>query len=104
MDFQPLHYALSETLKGLLDKLPTEDDQMGELSFPHLRWMCDTAMSNVAIWPVDKTSRWVGYIQGVMVVRGVLDVAEERDRTRPLFHKAYSQMNQNIPDTLQRNS
>ena len=40
--------------------------------------------------PNDKLGRWVGFIQGVMVMRGWIDVEEERDRTRPIFKQAYN--------------
>lgn len=33
----------------------------------------------------DKAHRWLGYVQGCMVMRGWLDVDQERDRTRPFF-------------------
>lgn len=35
--------------------------------------------------PVPKLCRWLGYIQGVLIVRGVTTVDRERDWTRPLF-------------------
>jgi hypothetical protein len=35
--------------------------------------------------PVAKMSRWLGYIQGVMIERGFTTVRAERDWTRPLF-------------------
>ena len=54
----------------------------------HLTWMCDTALSETE-WTDDKISRWLGFIQGVMIMRGLLNVEEERDFSRPLFHQAY---------------
>ncbi|QIV65879.1 hypothetical protein Cp1R7AA1_166 [Mesorhizobium phage Cp1R7A-A1] len=35
--------------------------------------------------PVPKLCRWLGYIQGVLIERGLTTVQEERDWTRPLF-------------------
>lgn len=35
--------------------------------------------------PLMKLSRWLGYIQGVLIERGVTSVEKERDWTRPLF-------------------
>lgn len=35
--------------------------------------------------PLVKLSRWLGYVQGVLVTRGVTTVTIERDATRPLF-------------------
>lgn len=36
--------------------------------------------------PEDKANRWLGFVQGVMIAGGVLDIEYERDYTRPLFH------------------
>lgn len=35
--------------------------------------------------PVPKLCRWLGYIQGVLIERGLTTVQAERDWTRPLF-------------------
>lgn len=73
----------------------------GKYSSSHLINMLNTLNENVEIWSIDKTNRWLGFIQGVMTVYGLLDVDEERDFTRPLFHKYYKENNINIPKTLE---
>ena len=35
--------------------------------------------------PLMKLNRWLGYIQGVLISRGITTITEERDWTRPLF-------------------
>lgn len=35
--------------------------------------------------PICKMNRWLGFVQGVLISRGVTTVNEERDFTRPLF-------------------
>jgi hypothetical protein len=35
--------------------------------------------------PLMKLNRWLGYIQGVLIERGITTVQIERDWTRPLF-------------------
>ncbi len=35
--------------------------------------------------PIVKISRWLGYVQGVLIERGLTTVEAERDWTRPLF-------------------
>jgi hypothetical protein len=35
--------------------------------------------------PLMKLNRWLGYIQGALITRGITTVEEERDWTRPLF-------------------
>lgn len=59
------------------------------LSLEHIAWMIDTTLSVEAEkWPIDKLSRWLGFIQAVLVMRGVTTVKRERDLTRPLFTQA----------------
>lgn len=57
--------------------------------FAHLQWMCDEAMGQAENWPVDKLSRWLGFVQGVLTANNVITVAGEREFSRPLFHAAY---------------
>jgi hypothetical protein len=35
----------------------------------------------------DKANRWLGFVQGILTVGGLIDVDSERDYTRPLFHE-----------------
>tara|TARA_Y100001973_G_C5105040_1_gene284667 strand:- start:59 stop:388 length:330 start_codon:yes stop_codon:yes gene_type:complete len=55
----------------------------------NLIWMCETAITNLDDFPIDKTNRWLGFVQGCMAVYGMIDVDEERNLSRPLFHSAY---------------
>jgi len=68
----------------------------------HLLWMCDTAVVQAAGWPDDKTSRWLGFVQGVMTVQGLLTVAGEREFSRPLFHAAYAEQGRVLPASVGR--
>lgn len=58
---------------------------------PHLFWMCETMVNNLKDddYPLDKASRWLGYVQGCLVMKGMLNVDEERDFSRPLFSPHY---------------
>ena len=103
----PVRVALQKTLQGLLDMLPSEGAEnqgtpvegIAEAQTPHLRWMLNHCLGHFMEWPVDKTSRWIGFVQGVMACRGLLDCNEERDRTRPFFHEAYKATGQAVPKT-----
>lgn len=98
----PIRNALCETLDGLICMIPAATEEGdSRTSWQNLRWMTTQALTHVNVWPVDKTSRWIGFIQGVLAVRGYLDVDEERNRTRPLFHKAYEEIGLAIPKTSQ---
>lgn len=49
------------------------------------RFMEETVASCDAALPICKLNRWLGYIQGALITRGILSVREERDATRPIF-------------------
>lgn len=63
--------------------------------------MMQEVVKNHKTWPKDKTGRWVGYAQCLLIeVEGVTTTAEERDFTRPLFHKLYKAQGYDIPETI----
>lgn len=70
-----------------------------ETSYAHLRGMCAHALENVENWPIDKLSRWLGFVQGILIFHGVMRVDGERDFSRPLFHAAYAEEGIEIPKT-----
>ena len=47
------------------------------------------AIEKIESLPLDKLNRWLGFIQGVAILNGVLTVDGERDFSRPLFKNAY---------------
>ena len=59
-------------------------------SLEHVLWMCEECEPQVRDdgmgMSVDKYSRWLGFIQGVIIMRGMTTVQAERDRTRPWFN------------------
>ncbi len=69
----------------LEEKLCSYPTKPGELSHSHLRWMCKTISKNAYDWDLNKSSRWIGYVQGVLTALQVVSVQEHRDWTRELF-------------------
>lgn len=65
----------------------------------NLSWMCRTALAGIDTYPVDKLSRWLGFIQGVLAMRGLVTVDGERDASRGLFHSAYRADGTPVPPT-----
>lgn len=47
------------------------------------------AIDKIDELPIDKLNRWLGFVQGVLVMNGIITVDGERDYSRPLFTKAY---------------
>jgi hypothetical protein len=106
MNDAPLRAALLQTLNGLGEMLMNNYTRqqlivevVKETDVANLYWMLNQATKMVDVWPTDKTSRWIGFIQGVLAVKGILSVGEERDRTRPFFHAAYEAMGIDRPES-----
>jgi hypothetical protein len=77
-------YALD--LKQRLEKLQKLQEQSKKYEAcppmtdtPHLIWMCDQIIQK-AEFSETKAHRWIGYIQGVMTMRGLSSVEHERTR------------------------
>ena len=68
----------------------------------NLYWMIYDLKKNYKTFPIDKTSRWIGYIQRCLIEKDVTTVQIERDFSRPLFHAAYRHMGMEIPKTKKR--
>jgi hypothetical protein len=62
----------------------------------HLIWLCRKGAEAEEL-PVDKLSRWLGFVQGVMSSRGLISMETERDLSRPLFHAAYTAAGMKLP-------
>lgn len=98
--------ALRTILPDLIDPLlelvrhSTEvADPPPRTSLTNLEFML-TTMLDYPSMPIDKTQRWLGFVQGVLAARGLLDVDAERDRTRPIFHAYYRKIGIQPPDSM----
>lgn len=69
------------------------------LSLGNLRWMCTQGIQDAHNLPLDKISRWLGFIQGCLAMRNLADVDEERTVSRPILHDAYRKKGILPPDT-----
>ena len=67
--------------------LSIEQKQGDETNPVHLIWMLQQIKDNSEMSQT-KRHRWLGYIQGVLVMKGVFSVEEEREYTRPIFNGA----------------
>jgi hypothetical protein len=67
----------------------------------HLIWMANESINHITEWPIDKLNRWLGFIQGVLAMQGLVSIVGEREFSRPLFHQAYVQDGVLIPNTLE---
>lgn len=54
--------------------------------------LCNTAIKDYdAMYNLDddnsKVNRWLGYVQGTLIAKGITDIQKERDFTRPYLTK-----------------
>ncbi len=87
-----LYIKLQERYLEMVKGLPSENK---------VTTMMDKVVQNCMTWPNDKTGRWVGYVQCLLIeVEKVTTVDAERDYTRPLFHKMYDEQGIGIPKSI----
>ncbi len=65
-----------------------------------LKSMLEIGLVEIDTWPIDKLYRWLGFVQGVLTMKELITVDEEREFSRPLFHEAYRQSGIEIPKTI----
>lgn len=94
------HAEVAEGLLTVLEQRNPTGPYLKDTTPEHIRWMLLTIQDKCQEWPVDKTARWLGFAQGAMTANGWLDVAEERDRTRPIFHAAYEAEGLDKPESV----
>lgn len=85
------HYRDTIRAKGYKPRNHTEFPD-GDPTHPeHLLWMCEHCIPLIRDdgqgMSVDKYSRWLGFVQGCLIMQGWTTVQDERNRTRPWFNK-----------------
>jgi len=87
------HLKLIKRYKKMIGSNRNEEDE-------NIYKMLLTLQENIKIFPSDKSSRWLGYIQRYLIEQKLTTVQEERDFSRPLFHTAYRRLGYNIPKSV----
>lgn len=82
--------------KGVKPDNCTLDETKDPTSLPHILWMCNELKTKVVPYTgngfsVDKYSRWLGFIQGILISKGLTTVRAERDVTRSWFNTQVSE-------------
>lgn len=62
------------------------EDKVGRDLAARTLGMCVHVQAHVEEFIEDKANRWLGFVQGILTVAGLLSVEDERNYTRPLFH------------------
>ncbi len=76
------HYFMIRRYRSIIEGRNFKDEEF-------LLNFCDSALS---IANPDKLSRWIGYIQGVLIERGILDTKFERDVSREIYKPIYERL------------
>lgn len=65
-----------------------------------IRALCEKGIKEIDNLPIDKLSRWLGFIQGYVVFTKQTTVQTEREFSRNLFHEAYTNESIPIPSSI----
>lgn len=97
-----LSQGVKSAFKGLIPllELLIDHESYPEGTQPsHLLKLANEAITRDDL-PFDKLRGWLGYVQGVLIARNQLDMDEERERTRPIFHASYEAVGLAKPKTV----
>lgn len=93
MSIEDATYRAFQRYKEMLKNYPAKEftENFGAVSnrekLGHCHWMCDRILSpETKHYSLDKISRWLGFIQGVMIMCNVTTIEQERNITRPWFN------------------
>ena len=87
-----LYLKLQERYSDMAKGLPTEN---------RINDLMEQVVKNCLIWPDDKTGRWTGYVQCLLIeVERKTTVDIERDFTRPLYHQLYKAKGYEAPESV----
>ncbi len=81
MDNEPFYPQLLDHYTQLIQSGP--EIQGDDYNSAHLLWMIDQLRTEAM--SLTKKHRWLGFIQGVVIVHGLTQVSQERDFTRAIF-------------------
>ena len=86
--WQPVLAHLFERYEHMIQEAPPgwDEDGIGQELSKRVLALCRHGRAHIDEMAEDKANRWLGFVQGVLTVGGLIDVEVERDYTRPLFH------------------
>lgn len=87
------HYSKMLEDKSFIARNHAEIEDGDPTCEEHLLWMCQHCIPRVRDdglgMPQEKYSRWLGFVQGCLIMRGYTTVEQERNQTRPWLTKRY---------------
>lgn len=68
--------ALKAAFEDLAARIPSEPLECAHpVSYAKLRWITERCLENADTTPVEDLAVWLGYIRGVLMTTGLLDMA-----------------------------
>jgi len=74
--------------KRYLEIIENELSKNDSQHWIRLKKMCEECITNDSM-EMDKKARWCGFVQGVLFIKDLIDIENERNFSRPLFSKFY---------------
>ncbi len=104
MDAKATYQALLTDLFVRYATMVDENKAEWTLDVPYctadsIKKLCTEAIINTAEYPEDKLNRWLGFVQGILIVQGFTTVEAERNFTRPLFKAVHLDLNMKSYDS-----
>lgn len=65
----------------------------------HLQWMCQEIVKHARDWPVTKSHRWLGFVEGAMIANRIINL----DGAKAMFDRAknaYGEVEEDLLDHL----
>lgn len=88
-EFDVLHTLFSRYHTMIHDNWDHLFSEFDKCSSDDLYKLCQEVLEHGDLYPADKLHRWLGFVQGILCVKGVTSVDTERDFTRPLLHSLH---------------
>lgn len=81
------HYQALLKNKKIVSKNMSDTNSKVNEMLPHALWMCEECLKKQKDYSLDKLSRWLGFVQAILIFNGLTTIDDERNRTRPWFTK-----------------
>lgn len=98
-DINPINKASQVLFKKYNTIVQNAGDKLPKNTSLRLTLMGIYAISHPEML-IDKMSRWLGFVQGVLYAHGLIDLEDEREESRALFHMTYGELGIELPGSV----
>lgn len=97
---RPFLPAIVSPLLDMVRKAEEAENPPHRTSLRNLEFLLERILADEEM-PEDKANRWIGFVQGVLAARGILNVDAERNATRQVFHAYYASIGVKRPESAE---